>query len=334
MNIDNLNNTIRVKREFDGVLGTGHSGTSLITVLNRKIQFNVGLNTNIVTNRNTSRYFNPTESLALGNTAGVGIGSTIFYTLGAPGGIATSRFIPTQNIYAPGHGFVNGQKLLYSSDGDTSIQVYNGISTFNLPNNSFVFAINDGKDLLGISTNPLGIGSTGAVTGIGSTAYKLFFTGYGSGKVHSFKPQKDEITGFVEKVVGTVVCKEPHGLIANDRVIMSVTPGISSSYYVKYDDITKRTIINPKNFGSAGINTNSDTITIQDHGFVTGEKVLYSSTNPALPLVDKENYFVVRIDKNTFKLAETYYKANLTIPQVVGITSVGNNHESDLSIHF
>ena len=330
MNIDNLNNTIRVKREFDGVLGTGHSGTSLITVLNRKIQFNVGLNTNIVTNRNTSRYFNPTESLALGNTAGVGIGSTIFYTLGAPGGIATSRFIPTQNIYAPGHGFVNGQKLLYSSDGDTSIQVYNGISTFNLPNNSFVFAINDGKDLLGISTNPLGIGSTGAVTGIGSTAYKLFFTGYGSGKVHSFKPQKDEITGFVEKVVGTVVCKEPHGLIANDRVIMSVTPGISSSYYVKYDDITKRTIINPKNFGSAGINTNTDTITIQDHGFVTGEKILYSSTNPALPLVDKENYFVVRIDKNTFKLAETYYKANLTIPQVVGITSVGNNHEIGL----
>ena len=68
MNIDNLNNTIRVKREFDGVLGTGHSGTSLITVLNRKIQFNVGLNTNIVTNRNTSRYFNPAESLALGNT--------------------------------------------------------------------------------------------------------------------------------------------------------------------------------------------------------------------------------------------------------------------------
>ena len=119
-------------------------------------------------------------------------------------------------------------------------------------------------------------------------------------------------------------------MIANDRVIMSVTPGISSSYYVKYDDITKRTIINPKNFGSAGINTNTDTITIQDHGFVTGEKILYSSTNPALPLVDKENYFVVRIDKNTFKLAETYYKANLTIPQVVGITSVGNNHEIGL----
>ena len=66
-------------------------------------------------------------------------------------------------------------------------------------------------------------------------------------------------------------------MIANDRVIMSVTPGISSSYYVKYDDITKRTIINPKNFGSAGINTNTDTITIQDHGFVAGEKVLYSS---------------------------------------------------------
>ena len=142
----------------------------MITVLNRKIQFNVGLNTNIVTNRNTSRYFNPTESLALGNTAWCWYWVYDLLYIRDYVGIATSRFIPTQNIYAPGHGFVNGQKLLYSSDGDTSIQVYNGISTFNLPNNSFVFAINDGKDLLGISTNPLGIGSTGAVTGIGSRA--------------------------------------------------------------------------------------------------------------------------------------------------------------------
>ena len=35
---------------------------------------------------------------------------------------------------------------------------------------------------------------------------------FGSGQAHSFTPTKTEITGFVEKVVGTVVCKEAHNL--------------------------------------------------------------------------------------------------------------------------
>ena len=53
---------------------------------------------------------------------------------------------------------------------------------FRLTNNSPVFAIRESKDLLGISTNPLGIGSTGSVTGIGSTAYRLFFDDFGTGQ--------------------------------------------------------------------------------------------------------------------------------------------------------
>ena len=44
LNVDNVNNKIRVKREQDGVLGT-HSSTSLITALNRSITFNLGINT-------------------------------------------------------------------------------------------------------------------------------------------------------------------------------------------------------------------------------------------------------------------------------------------------
>ena len=330
LNVDPVNNKLRVQREYDGVVGTSHSGTSLITVLNRTINFNIGINTNLITNRNIPYYFNPSETLALGSTAGVGVGSTVSYSYRVVGGGTTSKFLPTQTMYLPSHGFVSGQRLLYSNGGGTSIQVYNGISTFTLSNNSIVYAINEGKDLLGISTNPLGIGSTGAVTGIGSTAYQLFFTGYGDGVVHSVKPQKTEITGFAEKIVGTVVCKNPHGLLQNDKVYLSVTPGITTSYYVKYNDTTKRTIISPKTFGASGINTSSNTITISNHGYKTGDKLLYTSSNPALPLADDEIYFVVRDDDNTFRLAETYYKSTKLIPDVINLTSTGSDHEVGL----
>ena len=111
-----------------------------------------------------------------------------------------------------------------------------------------MFAIRESKDLLGISTNALGIGSTGGITGIGSTAYRLFFDDFGTGQVHSLKPTKTEITGFVEKVVGTVVCKEAHNLQANDRVSVSLTPGITTSFQIEFDDTTRRTFINPINF--------------------------------------------------------------------------------------
>ena len=59
------------------------------------------------------------------------------------------------------------------------------------------------------------------------------------------KPQKTEITGFVQKNVGTVVCKEAHNLKSSDRVSLTVVPGITTSYEVQFDDVTKRTIINP-----------------------------------------------------------------------------------------
>ena len=147
------------------------------------------------------------------------------------------------------------------------------------------------------------MGSTGSVTGIGSTAYRLFFDGFGSGQVHSFKPTNTEITGFVEKVVGTVVCKEAHKLQANDRVSLSVTPGITTSFDIQFDDVTRRTFVNPINFGASAVDTTSNIITFVNHGYNTGDKVLYKSSNAITPLLNNFTYFVVRIDDNRFRLS-------------------------------
>ena len=197
---------------------------------------------------------------------------------------------------------------------------------FRLTNNSPVFAIRESKDLLGISTNPLGIGSTGSVTGIGSTAYRLFFDDFGSGEVHSFKPTKTEITGIVEKVVGTVVCKEAHNLQANDRVSLSVTPGITTSFDIQFDDTTRRTFVNPISFGASAVDTTSNTITFVNHRLETGDKVLYKSANTINPLKSNSTYFIVRIDDNSFRLSETAFKSKKLIPDVISLTSTGSGH--------
>jgi len=336
LNVDNVNGKVRVQREFDGVLGTAHSAGATVTALNRSISFNVGINTNIITNINIPRYFNPVETVSVGSTAGVGVGNTIVYTFGVsgrrsgrPSGI-TSTFVRTQQIFLEDHGFKTGEKLLYSNNGGTSLRVYNGLGTFVLPNNSPVFAINLGQNFLGISTNALGIGSTGSVTGIGSTAYQLFFSSQGTGVKHSFTPQKEEITGFVEKIVGTVVCKENHNLLQNDSVSISLTPGISTSYNVQYDDLTKRTVINPRSFGASNVNTDTSVITLNNHGFKTGDKVIYKSSSPASPLVNNDVYFVVRIDDNSFKLSETNFKSKTLVPSTISITSAGSGHTISL----
>ena len=326
LNVDNVNGKVRVQREFDGVLGTAHSAGNVVTSLNRSISFNIGINTNIITNVNTPLYFNPVESVSLGSTTGVGVGNTIVYTLRVSGNGISSTFVPTQQIFLQEHGFKTGEKLLYSNGDGTSLNVYNGISTFALPNNSPVFAINEGRNFLGISTNPLGIGSTGSITGIGSTAYQLFFSSHGSGVKHSFTSQKEQITGFIEKIVGTVVCKENHNLLQNDSISISLTPGISTSFNVGYDDLTKRTIINSKSFGSSSVNTTTSVITLNDHRFHTGDKVIYKSTDPATPLVNNDVYFVIRIDDNSFKLSETNFKSKKLIPDTITITDAGDDH--------
>ena len=90
LNVDDVNDKVRVKRQFDGRIGyppslTGiaHTSTSLITSLNRNITFNLGINTDVQTRVNIPYFFNPTESVA--------IGTCLLYTSPSPRDLSTSR---------------------------------------------------------------------------------------------------------------------------------------------------------------------------------------------------------------------------------------------------
>ena len=231
--------------------------------------------------------------------------------------------IPTQSIYIKGNNLKTGDSLIYSANGGTRISVStNGSSSFVLGENSIVYVAKISKDLIGISTVKVGLGSTGTFVGVGSTTPSgiLYFTSVGTGNTHSFKTNyTDKLSGQISKNIVTVSTAETHGLSLLDVVNVEVKSGISTTFIVKYDDYNRRVIINSRDFSS--IDTTNNIITINNHKFYTGQKVIYTAATPASGLSDKEIYYVVVIDPNKIKLSNSYYQSTQTNPEVVNITT-------------
>ena len=323
LNVDAANTKLRVLRRYSGTGGSSISAGNKLKTLTKKINFSLGISTNIETFKNIPYYFNPTQSVALGTSFGVGIGSTITYTINVPNNVPTNKLIPTRSIYLENHNFITGQPLTYSNGSSSSIVVSNQSTIFSLDDSSTVYAIKVSSDLLGISTTAVGIGSSGFPEGIGVPGKQLSFISYGSGSYHSFTPQKPEFKGTVEKIIATIVCENDHNLSLNDEVKISLTPGITTTVSIKYDANTKLTLLGGVGIASTNVNPNTSKIIVPNHNFATGDKVLYSSTNPASPLFTKRSYFIIRIDKNTFRLAESFYKATKPSPEFINLSSSG-----------
>ena len=315
LNVDLQSSRIRVLRNQNSTSGlvSYFSGTQL-TEQTRKFSVNFGISSSYNFDIDRELYFNPKESVGLGTTSGVGIASTIYFS--NPGAGITQITIPTQTLYLPNHNLNTGDSLSYSANGGTAVSVStNGTSSFQLTNNSIVYAYKFSNDLIGISTVRVGLSSVGTFTnGI------LYFTSVGTGNTHSFKTNyTNTLTAQITKNVVTVSTAETHGLNLLDNVIIDVKPGISTTVVVKYDDYNRRLLINPRIFSS--IDTVNNIITINNHGYYTGQKILYTSSTPATGLVNEGLYYVVAIDSNNIRLSNSYYDATKTQPNVINITT-------------
>jgi hypothetical protein len=327
LNIDSFNSRIRVLRQIDNTVGVSHTATEILYENPKKLKIITGITTSYDYKLNRQIYFNPLDSVGLGTTAGVGIGTTL--TLSNPGAGITQIFIPTKTIYLPNHKLETGDILTYSPNIGSPIGVStNGISTsVTLTNQSQVFVAKISQDLIGISTVKVGLGSTGVFVGIASTTNglsTLFFTGIGTGTHHSFKTNYDSITGKISRNLVTVSTSQTHGLTTEDSVFISINPSISTTFSVKYNDHNRRVVINSKDFISAGVNTSTNTISIVNHGFLNGQKIIHISSSPSGGLQNNQIYYVVIVDSDTFKLSNTYYSATSLIPEIVEITSASN----------
>jgi hypothetical protein len=336
LNVDKINSRIRVLRNYNNTV-SGFSTFSVgiaLTERSRKFQIDVGLQTSYQFNQNKEYYFNPFETVGLGTTAGTGVGTTLSFS--NPGAGATQLFIPTKTLYIQSHGLKTNDELIYSSNGGNPISVStDGVSSFVLGENSIVYCARVSDDLIGISTVNIGLGTNGSFVGLGttnSTKSTLYFTGIGTGVIHSFTTNYDDIlTGSVYKNTVTVSTAETHGLSLNDVVDISLVSFASTTLHVKYDDYNRVLVVNERSFISSQVDTTLDKIAIENHGYKTGDKILYKSNSPVGGLSNQKIYYAIVVNKDEIKLANTYYSATKKFPDYITLTSTGTGSFSQVN---
>ena len=331
LNVDFENSRLRVLRAVRGTVSAAHTIGKFLIEDSRNFDIKTGITSTYKFRRNEQVYFDPSETVGLGTTAGVGIGSTLSFA--NPGAGITQKFIPTKSLFFKNHNFKTGDQLTYSpGNGGTGLYVEDetnvGLGT-TLTNGQKLFVAKIDDDLIGIATVRVGLGTTGTFVGVAAShrnSSTLFFKGVGVGNTHSFTTNHTVITGESKKNTVTVTTTEAHGISAKHRVDVSVNPRTEQSVVVKYNDYNRNLIFNPLGFSSTGINTSTGAIYIQDHNLSSGDKVIYNvgvGSDVSSGLTNDKVYYISRVDDDNFKLSDSYYNATRDIPVTVGIASTG-----------
>ena len=326
LNIDSDNSRIRVLRSVDGTVSSAHTSSSILNELSRKFTLKSSPEKNVIFEINKQIYFNPVESLGIGTLSGVGIGTTLSFS--NPGAGISQIFIPTRSIYLPSHDLKTGDLVEYSNNDGMAIEVATdptGITTFRLENSTPLYVARISNDLIGISTFKIGIGSTGTFVGIASTTANsglLYLTGIGTGVYHSLTTLKSNVVKCeAVKNIVTVSTASTHGLSLGDNIDIEVLPGITTTIVVKYNDYNRRIVFDPKSFLSANVDIDNNSIEIENHGFNSGDKVIYTSNSPSGGLEDQSIYYILRYTKDKVKLCSNRYQSLQFNPEVIDISS-------------
>jgi len=322
LSVDLKSSRIKVQRQYNNTIGSAHTSLTPLYEDPRKFTIRVGYNTTNQYRLNREIYFSPPESLGIGTVLA---GSSYTAYISNPGSGSSIINIPVRSIYLENHGLETGDSLIYSSNGGTVISVStNGSSSFQLLNNQIIYSVKIDNNLIGISTLRVGVGSTGTYVGIDSSKPTsiLYFTGIGTGTIHSFKTNYDNVvTGSGIKNIVTVSTASTHGLNTKDSIYVNSSPGISTTISIKYNDYNRRLIVNPRSFVSSDINISDDIITINNHGYENGQKIIHTSTSPCAGLSNEKIYYAVVLDENKIKLSENYYESISSKPSTVSIGS-------------
>jgi hypothetical protein len=323
LNIDKESSRIRILREIDNTVGVAHSSGTIVREDPRKFSFvsNIDEEKNLTTNNQF--YFIPSESLGIG-TETVGTATTI--TFSNPGLGATQIRLNQQQILIPDNQLSLNTPIIYSTNGGTSILVWSGVEGtpfYNLEQTKNLFAIPLSKDIIGISSQKVGLNSEGIYVGTDNNAGGLlYFVNSGVGDIHSFNTNiSDVLTGRISNNVVKVSTAQTHGLTRGDRVFIDVNPTTTTTIKVKYDDPNRRIVFDPDNIEVSGINTSTNTIQVPKNKYRTGDKIIYDSSDPSENLESSGLYFVYVLQNNLIKLVEESFELSKQNPTFVNIGS-------------
>ena len=332
LSIDSVNNRYRVRRQAG--LVTSYPAGEPVYIDQSRFTFTTGIKTDISTNVNRKIVFNPQNSIGIGTTvvvqSVVGFGTTTSVRVKSfDGTILNDHILPPSGssadnrISIQNHKLNSGDKLTYSA-GPTgfALTVSNNLdlsNSFNLLEGQDVYAVKYSNDLIGITTTQ---------TGIGSTSTSLYFVGVigRTGVEHSFTTKNTEYVGHVRRYDVTVRTVDPHTLKTGDVVSLQLLPNTTTSRSLEFESVSRKTIVDPDYFGTAavGVGTSLSTISITDHQYNSGDKVLYVSSNPITPLINSGEYFVQKVDDNKFRLSTNYVDSIRSNGEYIGITSYGS----------
>ena len=314
--VDTVNNTYKVVRIFNDSPGSTHGLGAQVLRLPQEFTF-------ILDKKLENKNIAPAFSQNFDSRA-VGIGST--YTsvvVGFAGSSSIEVSIPERAIFLPGHKFKTGDPVNLVSVGGTVMgsALANLTNRFDVSTISPLFAVNIATDFIGIATSK-------EFVGINST---LFFEGNTEGINHTLTQIKDNLIGTVVKTAAVAVASTSHDLKVDDEVRFHITPNEVQQFELKFNPTLKKLVVDPKTFAPAGITTvTTSNIAVTDHGLKTGDIVAYTQSAGigATPLQHNREYHVIKIDDNTFRLAETNIDA-LAFPfQNIVITDQGfGTHE-------
>ena len=271
-------------------------------------------------------YFNGVESIGVGTD---GVGYTTSYVVGET---ITQVSIPERAIYLPNHPFVTGQKVKLERPNVTNAEI--DVSSTNSSAGSFElpFTGTTSTDVYVIKKDENYIGIVTTRAGVANTSDGLYFlgngiAGIGSG-LYNFTSQHDQVIADVDKIVSTVTTNigvaetTTHNLQEGDMVSLNVIPNLSvgigttTPISVGYNSQFEKLIINPITFSNSDVETNQ--IDIQDHGFNTGDKVLYDGSATGL---STGTYYVYKISDRYFQLGETFRDVTVKPINTVAITA-------------
>ena len=160
----------------------------------------------------------------------------------------------------------------------------------------------------------------------------LDLTGIGTGTYHSFTTVKENVVNAeVTKNLVTVSTSSTHGLSLRDSVEVAVNPTTTTTITVKYNDHNRRIVFNPKTFVAGDVDVSENTITLSNHGFNSGDKVIHTATTSSGGLINESIYYIFRYSKDKVKLCNTEYEALKFNPKVVDITSTSAGTLSEIN---
>ena len=304
------------------------AGIDDVVLLPKKFTFTTKNTISGVFIPNTVTFFDPKETVGTGSSGVtrtvVGLGTTSFQ----------SRFIPPKSIYLPNHKFYTGQPLTYNA-GFAGTSLYANIVgsavSFPIYNNQTVYAVNLGRDYIGLSTvgytTSLGIG-----TDLTCVEFWRLDEAFGVvGSAHSLTTQNQNLTGSVKRTSGIVTTSQSHGLSIGDQIEFKITSTLNENYKIFFDKINRKILIGEYSFNDSNVSLSNNSVENSSfENIKNGTKIVYFADNPLGGLSNGKTYFILKKDINKICFCE--YESDVYQSKEIDLTSLSAGGSQSIKI--